>query len=632
MRGGENFGINNVSYGNIIIALNSFKYYIKLKYKDITDNAKSGIYYFVFDINNNNQLASSFGLTNSLIVNGNINNRESKTFLDLSLGKDKQFSLSLKGNAYKSTNSDTLNEIDGIPSVLVIGIKKNEIPTFTLNFFSGDFKQLGDKGLSIESLDNDIESFKEAYDKITEEPESREVPVELASKIFRTIFQFSKQLATNPDSINKWYNYLDKFKDNYGDLLIEKNPELNTLYQRALGRIQNIRTPKQPVEKPVVEPVKKPAKKPVEKPVPQPLTSKELLNLDYYNFDVLAIKFYNSIRGDSENEEYKEFSKNAFLKLKDFLTENNFLTGNKINDKGKVITILYQAILRKYILTYKQIYNDEDLNGILNSLLKIIKSNPDLNTSNVNTYVNTNKDFIFQQIGKIKMNGGGNNTTVIIENNTDNLNISEFGEPVIYIKSSKKSGLNISGFGKDANKIPVFGYLTVGKELLLKLLSMQTNNNVSFEAPAGTYESAITYLANYAKANPVIAIAVATFLTNGLTKAMAESGIPGVKSFPHIKDIVTSICTNIFGDWVGPYLTSFMPSADRTKSTVWSQIWPKQTGNATIPSDLFNTTIPNSTRPQNTGGKSRKIRKSRKSRKNKKITRRNTRRNKKYLK
>ena len=719
MRGGENFGVNNVSYGNIIVALNTFKYYIKLKYKDSIDDAKSGIYYFVFDINNNNQLTSSFGLTNALIVNGNINNRSSKTFLDLSMGEDKQFSLSLKGNAYKSTNSDTLNATDGIPSELVIGIKKNEIPTFTLNLnsykgiFSGKFNELGDKGLSIESLDEDIKLFNEAYGKIEKEPESREVAIQLASKIFRTIFQFSKELATN--TTGKWNSFLAGFEKN---VLLEEDPELNTLYQRALGSIQNIRTPKQPVEKPAkttsapaTAPVPVPAKsakpakpaKPASAPVPEPWTFKQLLNYDYYNFDSLANRFYDSIKGNSENEQYKEFSKKAFSKLKDFLTENKFLTGSKVNDVGKVITILYQYILKQLIKS-KGILNDDQLQQILNSLLTL--------TYNENSYFNGiktsqlanvwkyNKEFK-TQINKIlesingeeegegqdlkgenstavaaedeeepasqpvavseavvhpspppltatnyaedsTIKGGGNNATVIIENNTDNLNISEFGEPIIYIKLSRNSGLNITGFGKDSNKIPVFGYLTVGKELLLKLLSMQTNNNVSFEAQAGTYESAKSYLAKYALNNPGITIMVATLLTNGITKAIIESGAPLARYFPHIKDIVTSICSNIFGDWVGPYLTMYMPSADRSKSPTlsetWSQIWPKQSG--INPMGNLNETLPNSTGsilPNSTssrlGGKIMKTKKNKKSKKSKKNTRKVIRRStKKYFK
>ena len=47
MKGGESFGINNMSFGNIIIALNNYKFYIKLQYtnSDQEETPKSGIYY-----------------------------------------------------------------------------------------------------------------------------------------------------------------------------------------------------------------------------------------------------------------------------------------------------------------------------------------------------------------------------------------------------------------------------------------------------------------------------------------------------------------------------------------------------------------------------------------------------------
>jgi len=288
------------------------------------------------------------------------------------------------------------------------------------------------------------------------------------------------------------------------------------------------------------------------------------------------------------------------------------------------------------------------------------------------------------------MEGGGKNpnSTVIIENNTDNLNISEFGEPIIYIKPSKKSVTVSDISGKDKDNIPVFGYLTIGKELLLKLLSMQTNQNVLFKKQQSTYEKSKSILFDYAQKNPGITILVATLLTNGLTKAMIESGIPGLKSIPHVKDVVTSICSNIFGDWVGPYLAVWMPSADKSKSTVWSQIWPEQKGDLTgnimhnFTSNAYptnttsnayptnttsiayptnttsiayptnttsnayptnttsiayptNTTIPNSSSISPIGGKiikSRKNKKTRKSRKNKKITRSSYKKTRRYKK
>jgi hypothetical protein len=662
MKGGDSFGINNASYGSIIIALNTFKYYIKLNYKDEKDNSKSGIYYFIFDITENNELITSFGLTNALIVNGNIDNRNSKTFLDLSLN-DQEFSLLLNGNAYKSTtNSNKFNESSGIPSQLEIGIQTNETPTFRLSLgereFPGTSKKIGDT-LDLSNLIDRINKFDEEYKDKTIDNSLKPQQIKDQNEIFAAIIKFADQLD---DEQLKRCNEFLKDNDKPGEapkfILTPPDkpdqPDSRTLYQRALGRIQNIQTPKQPVEKPkkpVVETEKKPAKEPIEEPVPQSLTSKEMLNSNYYNFDLLANKFYNSIKGKPENQEYKAFSNEAFSKLKEFLTENNFLTGNKnntINDIGKVITILYQYILKQHIKS-KGIINDDQLQQILNSLLNLTyDADSEFNgitTSNLDTVWKFNTQFktkindILTSInaGDLKGGGGKPNATAIIENNTDNLNISEFSEPVIYVEASKKSISNIVGFGNNKDTTPVFGYLTIGKELILKLLSMQTNANVSFKKPQSTYEKSKSVLFNYALNNPGITIMVATLLTNGITKAIIESGAPLARYSPHVKDIVTSICSNIFGDWVGPYLAVWMPSADRSKSPTvsetWSQIWPKQTG--INPMGNLNETIPNSTSFNSSatfGGKSRKSKRLRKSRKYKKVTRSSNKNTRKYKK
>ena len=56
MKGGESFGINNTSFGNIIIALNMFKYYIKVDYTEKKDSPENGVYYFIFNLNEGNNL------------------------------------------------------------------------------------------------------------------------------------------------------------------------------------------------------------------------------------------------------------------------------------------------------------------------------------------------------------------------------------------------------------------------------------------------------------------------------------------------------------------------------------------------------------------------------------------------
>ena len=121
---------------------------------------------------------------------------------------------------------------------------------------------------------------------------------------------------------------------------------------------------------------------------------------------------------------------------------------------------------------------------------------------------------------KMKQEGGAPQITkIILENNSTDLNISEFAEPVIYLKKSSNS--NIDSFGTmSGNKIPVFGYLTVGKQLMLRLLEIQTNQRVSFKKPDTTIE----YLKNYALQNPLFILTLATSLFATLSALKTISG------------------------------------------------------------------------------------------------------------
>ena len=134
MKGGESFGINNMSFGNIIIALNNYKFYIKLQYtnSDQEETPKSGIYYFVFDLKKNN-MVTSFGLPDKILVDGNLDTNISKTSLDIGLNNG-VLKLYLDGKAYKNTNNTiTFNEDDGLNSNLQIFDSKTG-PQYILTF------------------------------------------------------------------------------------------------------------------------------------------------------------------------------------------------------------------------------------------------------------------------------------------------------------------------------------------------------------------------------------------------------------------------------------------------------------------------------------------------------------------
>jgi hypothetical protein len=135
MKGGNSFGINSASFGNIIIALNMFKYYIKVDYIDGTENeTNNGIYYFIFELTGKNGIVTQLGLNASIIQNGNLDISMSKTLLDLQLNRD-IYECTLVGKAYKKNgkSSDlTFIEDSGINAELKIRTQNNAFPKFIL--------------------------------------------------------------------------------------------------------------------------------------------------------------------------------------------------------------------------------------------------------------------------------------------------------------------------------------------------------------------------------------------------------------------------------------------------------------------------------------------------------------------
>jgi hypothetical protein len=176
------------------------------------------------------------------------------------------------------------------------------------------------------------------------------------------------------------------------------------------------------------------------------------------------------------------------------------------------------------------------------------------------------EEFVVKSKGDNKVGGGIANAQVILVNNSSDLNVSEFAEPIIYLTSKNpKKIVNFSKIGDKEGKIPVFGYLTVGKQLMLELLELQTNQKVSFQPE----DSKTQKFKKLAMANPALVIGVATYLFN----AIVNIGIDKLGfDFYTVKEMVTHVCTTLFGSVGGNILatttTWFLPDPKTRSSDV----------------------------------------------------------------
>jgi hypothetical protein len=111
MKGGENLGLNNSDLGNIILSLTNFDFYIKLQanngVKVQPSDADGEIYYFVFDLTDNN-FVTEYGLFKDLLLNGNKPTILSKTFSEMKDGAQGT-EVKLEGKAYKQSATNKLS-------------------------------------------------------------------------------------------------------------------------------------------------------------------------------------------------------------------------------------------------------------------------------------------------------------------------------------------------------------------------------------------------------------------------------------------------------------------------------------------------------------------------------------------
>jgi hypothetical protein len=602
MKGGESFGINNTSFGNIIIALNMFKYYIKVDYVEDKDSPKNGVYYFIFNLNEGeeeedkkkdkkeekkkkkkNNLVTSFGLTNEILVNGNLDIRNSKTFLDLSIKND-LYNLLLNGLAYKQ-DSERRTELDivfeiksGIPSTLQIELAKNEIPKYSLTLNPEKYPGTANK---IGKPKSKSENPKTIDELIKDQPyllaEYKKVPSTINKDL----------LITNEEelflSINSSIDSLDvQMLEELYKLLIDSNnfiledENINSSYNGVLFIVSQ-KIPKETKTrlKPAIQP----------KPIPQPEADTKLVENSNKKF-LLADKLTPFLKNqlvqilDKKVNPEKIGSGGRMIKssydgLFEYLKNKGYIEDdNTISSFGKYVLLFWRKFVIKFIKDGNKDYlvEYEKLVNIWDSIDEVLKKHPEIDSIEK---IESNWQTLFQEMDEQfaersepdnKVGGATENAQVLLVNNSEELNVSEFAEPIIYLTS--KSPDKIVAFSKidsKDGKIPVFGYLTVGKQLMLKLLELQTNQRVSFKPE----DSKTQKFKNFAVRNPALIIGVATYLFNGFVNyGIDKLGL----DFYTVKEMITHVCTTLFGPTAGFILSTtstwFLPDPKTRASDV----------------------------------------------------------------
>lgn len=150
-----------------------------------------------------------------------------------------------------------------------------------------------------------------------------------------------------------------------------------------------------------------------------------------------------------------------------------------------------------------------------------------------------------------------NATPIISPVDTKVDDLSKLQEPIIYIEEEvNKTILRGAREVKDKKSMPVFGYLTIGKELILKLNELQTNQNHSFTLGKGTNEKIVYWITT----NPAIAGALFTILANSVTKFLVEKGL--APEAIHIRNVLKQLLSYFIGSSAASWL--LFPISDVT--------------------------------------------------------------------
>ena len=592
MKGGNSFNISDATYGSLLLALNDMNYYIKLEYEP-TPGAKKETYFFVFNLSKNNNIINSFGLTNKLISNANIKSRISKTWLELDV-EGTAFIKRINGFAYKvdpGMKDYNFDGSNGIPSKLTICMlgnaeNNNEHPGYNLNLgdkvderFMSGYNTLGDKPdtkyVDIIKTMTDLVNEKKKFDAGNKSVKDTNTLLKLENDFFKSI-TYNAVNALNDIPVEDLMGFIS----NNQNFISNNTPEFN----RAIGALSAVYRSRFPDErKDIQDDLMKAAKQ-------QKLQRMNDLEKQSADKKVGLVPNLDNIKSNTSSGTTKPSTFNPMMmiyvksiidSLPPMLPESTKTQikgafqkwgGRMIQDPNDPVAKWYRKQIKEDIInTIKNapsnLITDKELNNIILGKRDVSSMEGGDGASLA--------DRVRETIGARAAEGFIANAKAILTPTLDYPDkLSEYGESIIYITPPKdpiiRSRIVIFGeMGTD--KIPIFGYLTIGKQMLLKVLDVQTNLNSPFDAPQSTGQKLKNAFTNLATYHPVMVASIVGVIANALGVALAESGIYGIKDIPTIKEIITGTFKTMLGDGiVTSFILSplylFMNDADRTKA------------------------------------------------------------------
>lgn len=591
MKGGNSFNISDATYGSLLLALNDMNYYIKLEYEP-TPGAKKETYFFVFNLSKNNNIINSFGLTNKLITNANIKSRISKTWLELDV-EGTAFIKRINGFAYKvdpGMKDYNFDGSNGIPSKLTICMlgnaeNNNEHPGYNLNLgnkvdehFMSGYNTLGDKPdtkyVDIIKTMTDLINEKKKFDAGNKSVKDTNTLLKLENDFFKSI-TYNAVNTLNDIPVEDLMGFISKNQN----FISNDTPEFN----RAIGALSAVYRSRFPDERKDIQQELKEANKQKLQQRMNDLTkqSTEKKADIVPNLDNVKSNTSSGTTKPSTFNPMMIYVKSIIDSLPPMLPESTKTqiksgfqkwSGRMIQEPNDPVAKWYRKQIKEDIInTIKNspsnLITDEELNNIISSKRDVSSMEGGDGASLA--------DRVRETIGARAAAGFIANAKAILTPTLDYPDkLSEYGESIIYITPPKdpimRSKIVIfSEMGTD--KIPIFGYLTIGKQMLLKVLEVQTNLNSPFDAPQSTGQKLKNAFSNLATYHPVMVASIVGVIANALGVALAESGIYGIKDIPTIKEIITGTFKTMLGDGiVTSFILSplylFMNDPDRTKA------------------------------------------------------------------
>ena len=531
----SNIDINSFNYSNSLIFLNTYSFYIKCIEGKNT-------HYFIFSLKENG-LVSNYGLDNKLLVNSNNGDRKSKTYVDIYLDDNNKttfygYSYTILNDS-KGVGDIILDSSDKKPAKFTIELNQYENPFYTLEidvdsseYFShigNDSGKLDTNNCDFDSTLRDLEELikmkteldskegiklpsksKEGIKGPLKSDENKQLIInqlKLQKKTFDCLYKTIKDSdSVRQSGVSVAKEILSAIKTDKNFILDDKeyattgeddiSKEISSiayLYQKISKHLEKILkniyddTPPEVINTPPPEAVSPENVKDVTVTSPEKVENVE---------DVKDVTSPEKVSVTSPEQEF-EFKlnklekdvRNSYDAFKDLNFVDSSLLLQLLNAENTFLIFLIKESKNYRNLTFKEYLK----NVILKSPPEfMILETKDLRLNDTKESIFKKKEYsdLFENLltylgslrnieRKITTKGGaGSILPVEVELSKQNdLDFNSFLEKTIYIKPDKRlMYTSVSG----SNKIPIIGYFTIGKNLLLKMVEYQTNNKASF--------------------------------------------------------------------------------------------------------------------------------------------------------